>query len=373
MLNTICKIASDLIAFPSVMSRPRDTRACIDYIENFFRKADMPYTIRESGDVRSLVVKPADDRDPVLCLNGHYDVVDAPAGAFLPKREGERLYGRGSADMKTSLAAMMVFIRELAKQPDPPPVALMVVGDEEVGGEGGAAHILKSGFGCRFALVGEPTGLAVANQSKGVLGVELVAEGVSSHSARPWEGDNAILGFFRQFSPVREIFGDPEPHAWKTTMAPSVLRAGDSVNRVPDRCTCRLDIRYVPTDRPEELVAKIKKAAPKLKVEVVEDYIAFYSDPNDPYIKLLRHEASKVLKHDPGLIKKHAASDARHFTSAGIPAAVFGPGGEHIHGSGEWVDLGQVKQFYRVLENFVGAARQVESGPREAVGENADG
>jgi succinyl-diaminopimelate desuccinylase len=353
MLDIIRKIAADLIRFSSTAARPDKRASCAEYIENFFGRAGINYTVWEPGDVRSLVVNLGDGEEPALCLHGHYDVVEGPAGAFRPRRRGDRLYGRGSADMKTSLAAMMVLVRELAKRPDPPPLALMITGDEEQGGERGAAHILKNGFACKFALAGEPTGLSVAHQSKGLLGVEIVAKGVSSHSARPWEGDNAIFSFFRQFPAVWEIFGDPEPQAWQTTMVPSILRAGDAFNRVPDRCAFRLDIRYVPMDSPEELVERIRKAAPELSVKVVEEGEAFYTDPSDQYLLCLRRCAGEVLKYDPGFIRKHAASDARHFTSAGIPAAVFGPGGENVHGDGEWVDLRQVAQFYRVLEKFV--------------------
>ncbi|HUT51781.1 MAG TPA: M20/M25/M40 family metallo-hydrolase [bacterium] len=362
MLNVICKIASDLIKFPSTSSRARPRRACMDYIENFFKDAQVPYTIWEPGDVRSLVVKLGPGDEPVVCLNGHYDVVEGQASGFRPRREGDRLYGRGAADMKAALAAMMVLVRDLARRPDPPSLALMITGDEETGGERGVGHILKLGFKCRFAVVAEPTGLAVANQSKGVLGLELTARGAAAHSARPWEGDNAIFSFFRQFPAVWEIFGEPEPRAWRTTMVPSVLTAGDAMGRVPERCVCRLDIHYVPMDRPEDLVERIMKAAPELTVKVVEQGAVFYTDPADPYLVRLRQSAAEAMKRDPGLCRKHAATDARHFTEAGIPAAAFGPGGEHIHGSGEWVDLRQVAQFYKVMDKFIGDAALMSAG-----------
>jgi len=361
MLEEIIKIASDLIRFPSVHSRPRDRRACFSYLEKFFADAGIKYEVWEPGDVRNLVVKLGDAPEPVVCLNGHYDVVDSQASGFRPKLEGDKLFGRGSADMKASLASMMILIRELHRLPSPPSVALMAVGDEEVGGERGTAHLLKSGFRCGFAIAGEPTRLSVANQSKGFMSVELLASGVSGHSARPWEGDNAIFNFFRQFPAVWEVFGEPEPFAWQTTMAASTLSAGDSTNRIPDLCACRLDIRYVPLDDPGELVRNIKKAAPDLKVRVVEEGKALYTDPQDPYLLALRKAATEVLRHDPGLIRKHASSDARHFSARGIPAAVFGPGGEKIHGIGEWVDLRQVNAFYRILKKFVHDAQTIPS------------
>jgi succinyl-diaminopimelate desuccinylase len=108
----------------------------------------------------------------------------------------------------------------------------------------------------------------------------------------------------------------------------------------------------VPMDEPDDLVAKIEKAAPGLDVKVVDHGISFFTEPDNPYLKSFRETALAALKRDPGSMRKHAASDARHFTEQGIPALVFGPGGANIHGRGEWVDLRQVAQFYKVLEAY---------------------
>lgn len=359
MNNSIVRIASDLIKFPTVAGRTRARQNCTSYIENFFRHAGIPVSIWEPGDQRSLLAK-LGEGDPLVTMLGHYDVVDGPPGSFRPRLDGDRLFGRGAADMKTSLAAMMLLLRELAQRPRPPSVALMITGDEETGGERGAGHILKCGFKTRFAVSGEPSGLAVANQAKGLLCVELSARGTASHSARPWQGDNAIFSFFRQFPAVWEIFGDPEPDAWQTTMVPAMIRAGEPGGRVPDLCACRLDIRYVAMDRPDELVERIRRAAPELTVEVVGAGPVFYTDPQDPYLNCLRRAAQEIMRHDPGLTRKHATTDTRHFSGAGIPAAVFGPRGDHIHGAGEWVDLRQVAQFYKTLEKFIIEAQSIE-------------
>jgi len=352
MIEQICDIAADLIKFPSTNGRPRSRKACAEYIEKFFKERGVECTIWEPGDVRSLVVDLSRGAGPMLCLNGHYDVVEGKKSDFRPRVKGDYLFGRGSADMKASLAAMMVLITELAKDPKPPPVALMIVGDEEVGGERGSLHILNSGFKSGFAVVGEPTGLSIANQAKGLLGVELIIHGKSAHSARPWEGDNPVFTFFSQFQQVWEIFGTPEPCAWQTTMTPTVVSAGEAPNMIADRLSCMLDIRWVPRDDPGDILDKIKKAAPECEVKEDHRGVAFYTDPEEPGLVRLRETATGVINRDPGLIRKHAASDGRHFTSMGIPTAVFGPAGGNVHGDGEYVDLRQVAQFYKVLEKF---------------------
>lgn len=352
-LEQIIEVAKDLIRFPSTRGRPADREACSAYIEKFLADAGIPFTAWEPGDVRSLTATIGEPgRGPHICLNGHYDVVEAPASGFRPKLDGDRLRGRGSADMKTSLAAMMVLFRELSRGDAPPHVTLMAVGDEETGGEKGTAHILGEGFSCDLAIVGEPTGLALANQAKGFLSIELTARGNSCHSARPWEGDNPFFTFFRQFPAVWEIFGDAEPGAWKTTLTPTVVRAGDSPNRVAQSFSCRVDVRHVPMDEPGDIVERIGAAAPELLVRVAEQGAAFYTDIDNELVRSLRRAASEAMRRDPGTIRKHAASDARHFSERGVPAIVFGPGGEGIHGKDEHVDLRQVKMFYRSIELF---------------------
>jgi len=197
----------------------------------------------------------------------------------------------------------------------------------------------------------------IGNQAKGVLRLELIAPGKSGHAARPWEGDNAILNMMAAFPKVWELFGDPEPEEWRSTIVPSVIQGGDAINRIPDRCALRVDIRHLPHEFPEEIVVRIQKAAPELEVKVLQQSPACYADPFGPGPERLRAAAAKVLGEEPGFLKKHAASDARFFVSQGIPAVVFGPGGGNVHGDGEWVDLEQVEKFYRILERL---AREIE-------------
>ncbi|OGP56284.1 MAG: hypothetical protein A2V67_04465 [Deltaproteobacteria bacterium RBG_13_61_14] len=351
MLDRIVQLARELIRFPTLAKNPEARRACADFITQSLTDAGLQVRPYESAGVRSLVATPS-AAAPWLCLHGHYDVVEAKAEEFIARREKDLLRGRGAADMKTALAALMVLMAELARREKKPAVALMVTGDEEVGGEHGAGHILDQGFRCEFAVSAEPSGLMIANQAKGALRLELSAKGKSGHAARPWEGDNAILNMMAAFPQVWELFGDPEPEAWKTTITPSIISAGDAINRIPDRCALRVDIRHLPAEFPEEIVARIQQAAPELEVRVLSHSPACYADPYGPGPERLRDAAAAVLGHDPGFLKKHAASDARFFISHGIPAVVFGPAGGNVHGDQEWVDLREVEEFYLILERL---------------------
>ena len=357
MLDRIIALAQELIRFPSLAANPEARRACADSIAAYLKQAGLKLETFEHQGVRSFLVR-GSDRPPWLCLHGHYDVVEAREEDFRPRRERSLLRGRGAADMKTALAAMMVLMAELGCGKNPPAVALLVTGDEEVGGEKGAGRVLESGFRCSFAISAEPSGLMIGNQAKGVLRLELAAAGRSGHAARPWEGANAILNMMAAFPRVWELFGDPEPEAWQSTITPSVIQAGDAINRIPDRCALQVDIRHLPHEFPDEIVARIQRAAPELEVRVLNQSPACYADPFGPGPERLRRAAARVLGEEPGFLKKHAASDARFFVTHGIPAVVFGPGGGNVHGDDEWVDLAQVDRFYRILELL---CREVES------------
>ncbi len=356
MLEQIVKLARELIRFPSLAAKPEARRACADHIEKYLREAGLQVETFDHQGVRSFLIR-LSDRPAWLGLHGHYDVVEAKAEDFTPRRGKGLLYGRGSADMKTALAAMLVLMAELRGK-NPPAVALLVTGDEEVGGQNGAGHVLESGFRCEFAISAEPSGLMIANQAKGVLRLELVARGRSGHAARPWEGDNAILNMMAAFPQVWELFGEPEPEAWQTTITPSVIQAGDALNRIPDRCALKVDIRHLPHEFPEEIVARIRQAAPALEVNLLNHSPACYADPFGPGPERLAAAAARVLGEEPGFLKKHAASDARFFVTHGIPAVVFGPAGGNVHGDDEWVDLEQVERFYRIIERL---CREIES------------
>ena len=180
---------------------------------------------------------------------------------FQPRVEGDRLYGRGAYDMKGALAVMLLVLHDLRDQEDVR-VRLGIVSDEESEEEEnrGSDALVKHGFIGDFAITGEPTNLQVGVQAKGVLAIRLEVQGRSAHGATPWLGDNAVVKAVEVFRGIESL-----PFARQSSALfdrPSInlgrIWGGDALNKVPDTCVIDVDIRFLPEQDPEEILAQVE-------------------------------------------------------------------------------------------------------------------
>ena len=185
-------------------------------------------------------------------------------GQFEPRIEGDRLIGRGAYDMKGALAAMMCALKDVAAQ-DKVRVHFVCVPDEESEDvtRRSTDALVKAGLRGDFAITGEPTDLHIGVQAKGVLAVRVADHGIAAHGSTPWLGDNAILkahDAFRRIETlpfsrrVSDLFDRPSINLAR-------IVGGDAFNKVPDRCTMDVDIRFLPNQDPGDILAQIRAIA----------------------------------------------------------------------------------------------------------------
>lgn len=349
----IINLAEKLIGFKTTAEEPKELARCADFIEEYFRDTGFYIERFEKNNCPSLLVTPRKGTKIGILLNGHFDVVPGSDQLFTAKIIGGKLTGRGALDMKSQVAAMMVLMKRLFQKSCDTPIGLLLVGDEELGGFNGCKYLVEEiKLKPAFVISGEPTGLKIGNGAKGILRLTLTTRGKSAHSATLWKGTNAIslmvggLYSFLKDNPV------PEPESFTTTFNLATVNGGDAVNKVPDRCEARLDIRYVPADLPERIIESLKNKYPGFEVVATETEPAAYCSPTNNFIRRLKQIITEVTRQKAEFIKKAAASDVRHFNAAGIPGVVFGPHGEGSHSENEWVDLNSLFAFYEVLANF---------------------
>lgn len=217
---------------------------------------------------------------PSILLNSHLDTVP-PTDAWTrqPYRltvEGERLYGLGANDAKASVAAMMKVFERVALGGGPAEIFLLLVSEEETGGGGmqAAWPAVKALEGApRAAVVGEPTGLDVAVAQKGLLILELIAEGDVCHSANAAAlgARNAIRILAEDIAALdNPDLGEPHPVLGAPSLEPTVLRGGERRNMLPARASCYLDLRTVPGLPHAELVRRVESRV-KSRVRVHSD------------------------------------------------------------------------------------------------------
>jgi succinyl-diaminopimelate desuccinylase len=258
--------------------------------------------------------------------------------------------------MKGALAAMMCAFKDLSSQ-ERVAVRFICVPDEESEelDERSTDAVLERGVSGTFAITGEPTNLHIGVAAKGVLAMRIVVHGRAAHSSRPWLGENAVLKAVDAFRAIQSLPFTRESS--ELFDAPSInlgrIEGGDALNMVPDECRMAVDIRYLPGQDPDEILAQIRT------IEGIEIVRTFVYPPvtvsrKDPHVQALR-EAVARLSPDMETISvgRDGASDAVSFIRAGIPAVEFGPAGAGHHGPDEWVSLTSLARYRRTLSDFV--------------------
>jgi succinyl-diaminopimelate desuccinylase len=357
-------LAERLIAFDT--SRPEGIRDAVAFIGGWLEAHGIQHQEVEL-DGRPSLIATAGEGDRTIVWSSHVDVVPADPAQFTARERAGRLYGRGSYDMKGALAAMLAALADLMAAPAPGIRAqLLIVPDEESEARRhdhkATARLAEAGYTGEFVVCGEPTDLNVGIQAKGALVLRLDVHGRSAHGSTPWLGENAVLKAVEIARQVARL-----PFTQETsplfTAGPTVnlgrIAGGDAVNRVPDRCSVDLDIRFLPEQDPDEILEQVRG----LGVAVEPIYLVAAADlspTNDHVTALLRAVRSCDRTSQP--VGRDGASDAAVFLARGVPSAEFGPVGAGHHGPDEYVELASLRVYRRALGEFLREASALGAG-----------
>lgn len=306
---------------------------------------------------------------PTLVLNGHLDVVPAGEGWSVDPFEAEYrdglIYGRGAADMKGGLAAMILALGRLARRRGSLAgrVVFLGAGDEETGSLQGTAFLVGQGYArnADFAIVAEPTNLEVEVGNRGLRWLEIEIQGCAGHASRPHLGANAISHGARVVAALEnmvfdlrnDLFEEPVP-----TLAVTMIQAGTKINVIPDRCLLAIDRRTLPGEDTDTVVGQVEAVLATVADERFRTSVralpvrwsAFALAPEQPVVQALQAARRQVLGRPSRLQAKSACTDASYLYEQGIPAALFGPGDAcWAHAADERIPLSQVVDGARVL------------------------
>jgi succinyl-diaminopimelate desuccinylase len=331
--------------------------------------------VEESAPERPNVVAVVDGGlpGPTLMFEGHTDVVtegDRAAWSHDPfggEIVGGRLYGRGAADMKGGLAAMLFAAAALAAEgPFPGRLLLAALADEE-GLMLGVKDFVARGHaaGVAAAVVCEPEGGEVCVAQKGALRLGVEARGRMAHGAMPDQGLNPIPPLAAFAAACRRLEADLQASAGRHELlglpyiTPTVIRAGsaDQLNVIPDQAWLGLDVRTTPAVDHERLVLHLRAAAGEgLTLSVIEDRPATETPADHPVVQAVVEGHRRVHGTAPQLGGVPGATDGTILSrDAGLPIVTYGPGGKWIaHQADEYVE---VEELLQAAEVYLEAAR----------------
>jgi len=320
----------------------------------------------------------------ILLMEGHTDVVtpgDYAAWQYDPfgaEIVDGKMYGRGTADMKGGVAAMLFAVRalQLAGAPFAGTIRLLIPVDEE-GLMIGIKDIVAKGYatGASAAIICEPEQHEVCIAQKGALRLKLESFGRVAHGAMPEEGVNALSAMIHLLSRIMAIETDlrqrhgEHPLLGKIYVSPTVARApisGDAsqINVLPDYCDAYLDIRTIPGVNHHDIIAQIEAfiiqvlqidPTYNLRVSIVDDRPSTEISDTHPLVQSLQHAHTLVYGNPPPFGGVPGSTDGTIIMrDAGVPVVVYGPGGKRIpHQPNEYVEINEVE---RAAEVYIHAA-----------------
>jgi succinyl-diaminopimelate desuccinylase len=344
--EALARLALELVAVPSATGE----EAALALLIEARCRALPGVSVERLGN--SIVAR-VGEQDDAVALVGHLDTVPAWAG-HEPRLEGTRVIGRGAADMKGGDAAILAVLEHCAESGA---AVVCVFYDREEGpnrDNGIHAVLAESRLLGRpaFAFVGEPTGCDVHAGCVGVLNADLVFSGHTAHSARPWEGESAVLRavpFLERAAATAQRPVEVEGLTFYDTLCITQIHGGIARNVVPDRLEIALNVRFAPGREAAAVRREIEAlVAGEGELTWIDESPSASPSLSEPVL------ASFLAETGVRVLPKQAWTDVASLQAHGIPAVNYGPGEAHqAHQPGEWVEGEAIARVASTLARFL--------------------
>jgi len=371
----------DMVAFTQALVRvatenPPGARykECVEVITAHLRRLGLRYQVQKvpvpAGVAPRYIVTSFFGRGRrTLYFHGHYDVVPASVpGQFVAERRGARLFGRGSTDMKSGLAAMVYAVRVLEELRVPlnGRIGLVFVPDEETGGRYGATWMARTGrLGANAVgmLLPEPTSGVVWHASRGAITLRVRVLGKTAHVGLQHLGVNAFEQMLPIAAALTKLKREVERRKTRYRVTPAAARhsilmlggrveGGTSANSVPGECSFTLERRFNPEEnfarekqRLFTIFDRARRQGVKLKIEILQEGAASGCSEDSPFAQALTRSIEQVTGRAPRFELCPGLLETRFYMAHGAPACSYGPGLLSVaHGPHEFVPVKNIWQ-----------------------------
>lgn len=340
MAISAVELTQELVRFDTI-NPPGGEMACAEHLAALLETAGLETTLHGFGDDRANLVARIGGTEgrSRLGFTGHIDTVPLGHRAwsvdpFAADISGGKLYGRGSTDMKSGVAAICTAVSILAQELDGTSgVEIVITAGEETGCDGAYGLAAKAGaLGEAGALiVAEPTSNAPWVGHKGALWLRAVTEGVTAHGSMPERGVNAIYKAARAVSKLEDFDFNVARHPvlGKPTVNVGNISGGININSVPDHAEFGIDLRTVPGQDHAHLREQIMSyLGDDVELEAIVDVPGVWTDPELEWVQ----KVFSIVEETTGT--KPEVGTASYFTDASVltpayrnpPTVVLGPG-----------------------------------------------
>ncbi|HSB06354.1 MAG TPA: M20 family metallopeptidase [Thermodesulfobacteriota bacterium] len=370
----LIELARRLIQFQTI-NPPADYSEIAPYLQKVLSQLGMEVHILEGSPGKKNVFglwRGASD-EKVLLLSGHTDVVPSgdkekwsydPFGAEI---QDGWLWGRGSVDMKSAIAAQVFAAKAVIDSRVSFSSSFMLgfTVDDETAGSWGMKYVIEKGISSigwpkpTAHVLGEANNLNVTGSFKGRLWCRISTKGRAAHGGEPGLGINAIDKMIRLIERFRAVPRLTHPLMGKDTLNLGILEGGQKVNMVPDSCTAHIDLRMCAPGLAgqyenllREMIQDLKKGDPEFEVsefEVYEKRDPIEIDPSHPIIHVMEESIQSICKKEPQFLGSLSAGDLYHTMRNGIPGAWIGPGDPKLlHQTNERIRIDEIIEAAKI-------------------------
>jgi len=308
-------------------------------------------------------------RRPALLFVCHLDVVGPGEEPWRhPPFEGVeeegRIYGRGTVDMKGPTASAITAICEVvaSKATLQGDIIFAATAGEETDSAGVLRFMQDRAWLPKVGgvIIPEPTDLAVVTAHRGLFWLKITTRGKAVHSSMAERGVNAISSMKRVLDELERyrLEFPPHPQLGKSTMSINLIRGGDAMNIVPDRCTLGVDVRTLPGQDHEairydfeRMLAKLKAGVPQFEAELASERSAgaMETDPECEFVQRFCAAVEVDLTNAIGF-----TTDAPHLAPLGAPIVLYGPGNPKLcHEVDEYIESADLQKAVELFQNVI--------------------
>jgi len=365
-----------LVAFPTVSEH--SNLELISWVESYLTAygARCRRTMNAEGTKANLFATLGPDVEGGIVLSGHSDVVPVEgqnwsSDPFVVTERDGRLYGRGTADMKSFLAIATALAPEFAAMPLRRPIHIAFSYDEEVGCLGAGRMIqdvMENVPRPALTIIGEPTSMRLVTSHKGINAFQTRIEGRAAHSSQPHRGAGAIfaagrlIDFLWRLGEEQREKQDPRFEPPWTTVQVGMIEGGTALNILPRECSFVWEYRNLPSEDPRdirrrfdtyaetEVLPRLREFAPEASIETDQLAIVPPLAPED------EGAAETLIRRLTGSNESAAVAfgtEGGLFQQAGLSTVVFGPGSiDQAHQPDEFIELEQVEACIAFLRKI---------------------